>query len=280
MHEAAVLVAHVDVVRLDVAVQVARLVHHGESVEQRRQQRHDGRLGYVLALLAPGLERLAALVLQHHVRGLVRLEEPRHAHDVRMAEGGERARFHEEAVQPVLVEVLVLVGARRDRVVGGAVGEVLRQVFLDDHLGIEVHVGRGIGDAESPLPQHPVDAVLEQPEPVRKDGIGGRGLGRDRPARLVGRHFRGARHPGGPRCGGACRQGRPIDDRRLQGEVVRVALRGFVGVENRLLAPVLRLLAHSSIPKGRRTDPGVPSDNLPQSRKTGRKSPKDRYLQR
>jgi hypothetical protein len=78
--------------------------------------------------------------------------------------------------RPVLVEILVLVGARRDGVVGGAVGEVLRQVFLDDHLGVEVHVGRGIGDAEPPLPEHPVDAVFEQPETDGKGGIGRGGL--------------------------------------------------------------------------------------------------------
>jgi hypothetical protein len=47
----------------------------------------------------------------------VRLEEARHAHDVRVAEGGQRAGLDEERVQAALVEVLVLVVARRDRVV-------------------------------------------------------------------------------------------------------------------------------------------------------------------
>ena len=80
------------------------------------------RLGDALALPAERLERLAALVLEHHVRGLVRLEEARHAHDVRMAEGGERARFQEEAVQPALV-VLVGARARQHRGVERAVGK-------------------------------------------------------------------------------------------------------------------------------------------------------------
>ena len=173
-HEAAVLVAHVDVVGLDVAVQVARAVHHREAVEERREERDDLVLGDVRALLAPGLERLAALVLEHHVRGLVRLEEARHAHDVRVPEGGERARLDEEAVEAALVEVLVVVGARRDRVVDGAVGEVLGQVLLDDHLGVEVHVGGGVGDAEAALAQDRVDAVLEQAEADREASCWGR----------------------------------------------------------------------------------------------------------
>ena len=107
-HEAAVLVAHVDVVGLDVAVQVARA--RARPRGRRGAARAATRCvasGMCLALLAPRLERLAALVLEHHVRGLVRLEEARHAHDVRMAEGGERARFDEEAVQAALVELLV-----------------------------------------------------------------------------------------------------------------------------------------------------------------------------
>ena len=54
------------------------------------------------------LERLAALVVHHHVRGAIRLEIADHAHDVRVAELGERARFLQEAVKPPLVVVLLL----------------------------------------------------------------------------------------------------------------------------------------------------------------------------
>ena len=183
-------VAHVDVVGLDVAVQVARAVDDLQAIEQRRQQRHDCRLGNVLVVLAERLERLAALVLEHHVRGLVRLEESRHAHDVAVAERRERARFHEEAVQPALVELLVEVVARGDGVVLRAVGELLRQVFLDDDLRGEVHVGGRVSDAEAALAEHGVDAVFEEPVARGQHEGRGRGFRIEDAARIVRRRER------------------------------------------------------------------------------------------
>jgi hypothetical protein len=109
-HQAAVVVAHLDVVGLDVAVQVAGGVHGRQPVQQRLQAPGQQALAapVVAVLLRPPLlERSAAFVLQHHVGGAVGLEETCHAHDVRVAEGGQRARFGQKTFQPLLVAVAV-----------------------------------------------------------------------------------------------------------------------------------------------------------------------------
>ncbi len=242
-------VAHVDVVGLDVAVQVARAVHHLEPVEERGQQRDDARLGDVLVLLAVGLERLAALVLEDHVGGLVGLEEARHAHDVRVAEGGEGARLDEEAVEAVLVELLVGVVARLHAVVERAVGELLGKVFLDDHLGGEVHVGGGIGDAEAALAEDAVDAVLEKAEARGQREARRGGLGLEDAARVVGRPAGGG--PGGDRRGIEDRVFLPLGMQVEHGRRRALPVRRIELVAGD--RPRLRNVVHSPSPK--RPDP-------------------------
>ncbi len=166
-------------------MQVARAVHGREPVEQRGHQGDDRLLGELLVAPAPRLERLAALVLEHHVRRAIRLEEAHHADDVGVAEGGEGARLHEEAVQPREVEVLVLVGARRDGVVGRAVGELLGQVLLDHHLRVEVGVGGRVDDPEAALAEHRVEAVFHQAIAVRQRHARARASARKRPTWFV-----------------------------------------------------------------------------------------------
>jgi len=68
---------------------------------------------------------------------------------------------------------------------------LLGQVFLDGHLGVQVHVVRQIGNAESALPQHFVDAVLMQPVADRQ---------RQRRCRPLDRFGGGIEHDHG-RCG-------------------------------------------------------------------------------
>jgi hypothetical protein len=86
--------------------------------------------------------------------------------------------------------------------VGGAVGELLRQVFLHHHLGVQVHVGGGIGDAEAALAEHGVDAVFEQAEADRQDQVGRRRLGVQGAPRVVG-----------------CASGHRLGRRDLDGEI-------------------------------------------------------------
>ena len=74
----------------------------------------------------------------------------------------------EKVLQPVLVEIQILFGPRRYRFRRRAVGELLGEVFLDRHLGVQVDVRRHIGNAEATLAKHAVDPVFKQPVAVRQ----------------------------------------------------------------------------------------------------------------
>lgn len=222
-HQAAVRLADLDVVRLDVAVQEAGGMHHRQPVQQRLQQVQQLLLAAIPPRRPPLAQRLAALVLQHHVGGLVGFEEARHPHDVGVAEGRQRPGLDEEAVQPELVELAVPRRRHRHRLVRGAEGDLGRQVFLDCHPGVQVHVGGEVGDAETALAQHPVDAVLVQTEAHRQR----QRLGRGRQWRQAGqgtavRHQHG---DWGRRCGRARRGFRRHMHRRI-----RIDAAGGVGV--------------------------------------------------
>ena len=162
-HEAAVAGAHLDVVGLDVAVQEARLVHGRQAVQQGEQQFHQRLLAQLPAMRPPELQRAAVLDLQHHVGRAEGLEEAGDADDGAVAKGSQRARLHEEAVQPLPVARQVLAGRRGDAAVGGAKDDVLREILLDRDGRVQVHVGREVGDAEAAFAQHAVDPVLVQP---------------------------------------------------------------------------------------------------------------------
>ena len=106
-HQAAIFLAHIDVVSLDVTMQIAGLMHNGQTIEQRLEQSKQVLFRQVRMLAPPCLERFAALVVEHHVSGAVRFEKARDAHDIRMTESRQRTRFYEEAFEPVLVKLLV-----------------------------------------------------------------------------------------------------------------------------------------------------------------------------
>ena len=151
-----------DVVGLDVAVQEAGRVDFLDAVEEWGHDAEDLRFLGLRMGVEPRLERLAALVVHHHVAGLVCLEVAHDAHDVGMAEAGEGARFLEEAVEPGLV-VVGAAGARERDVPGAdardhAAGEEL----LDGDVLLEQRVAREIGDAEPAHAEDGVEAVLHQ----------------------------------------------------------------------------------------------------------------------
>ncbi len=167
-HQAAVRIAYVDVGGLDVAVQEAGFVHLVQALQERHEHLHQVRLvGRVLAALQaffqPRVQALAELVVHHHVGGVVVLEKAVDADDVGVAEGRQGARFEQEAVQPD--PVLFLVAAALGPDGGGlfvAHRQVVGQVFLDRHLGVQVGIVRQVGDAEAADAQHALDAVLVQ----------------------------------------------------------------------------------------------------------------------
>lgn len=153
---------------------------HGQAVEQWLDQTEQSAFGCILAAWPPLLQRLATFVLEHQVGGAVGLEKTRHAHDVRMPECGQGARFHQKAVQTVLVHRTVFGPARRHRLVAAALRQFARQVLLDRDPGVQVYFGGEVGDAEAALSQHRVDAVFEQMKAggQYQSGVGNRRCGR------------------------------------------------------------------------------------------------------
>ena len=173
-HQRTVGSAHRDVVGLDVAVHEAGTVHGLEPVQQRRQQIQQIALADATAVRPPLAQGLAALVLEHHVGGVVGLEEAGHAHDVGVAEGSQRARLHQEVLEATQVEVETACAAGADALVLEAIGDLRRQVFLDRHPRMQVNVRCQVGDAEAALSENPLDAIFMQTVSDRQRLAGGR----------------------------------------------------------------------------------------------------------
>ncbi len=162
---------HEDVVGLDVAVQETRRVDLADAVEEQGEQRLDRLLRREGVLLQPGLERLAVLVVHHHVAGAVGLEVAVDPDDVGMAEAGQRARLLEEAVQARLVVLGALRVGQRDGAVVHARHVARGEVLLDRHVLLEVRVAREVGDAE------PADAQDGHELVLHEHGVQGKGVG-------------------------------------------------------------------------------------------------------
>ena len=152
----------------------AGTVHGLQAVQQRRQQVQQIALADAAAVRPPLAQGLAALVLEHHVGRVVGLEEAGHAHDVGVAEGGQRAGLHQEVLESPQIEVETAGTAGADALVLETIGDLRRQVLLDGHPRMQVDVRGQVGDAEATLPEDPLDAVLMQPVSGRQGLAGGR----------------------------------------------------------------------------------------------------------
>ena len=88
-------------------------VHHLQRIEQRGCDAVELLLrGRTAEAVEPVVEALPALEIHHHVGGGVGFEHARDAHDARVLEAGERARFLQEVGAAPLERLLVPVGLR------------------------------------------------------------------------------------------------------------------------------------------------------------------------
>ncbi|EXI75838.1 MAG: hypothetical protein AW07_00766 [Candidatus Accumulibacter sp. SK-11] len=152
--------AHVDVARLDVAVQETGVVDRFEPVEQRP---HDAlQRGAVdrFPAVQPAVQWFAALIFHDHVGGSVGGVVAQHADDPRMVEAGECPTLVQEAVETPGERAGARGRVRPHGEVGTAPGGVARQVFLDRHRAIEMGIVRQVGDAEATTAKDAVDPVL------------------------------------------------------------------------------------------------------------------------
>ena len=152
-YRAAVL-AHVDVGRLDVAVDEARRVHQLQAIEDGQQATAQLLFAQRAAAVEQARQAFAFLVAHHHIGGVVGLEHRMHMHDVGVHKTRQRARLGEEALQAPGVALGLRFGARMGFCVGTPPCDFRRQVFLDRNAPVQIGVARQVGDAETALPQH------------------------------------------------------------------------------------------------------------------------------
>jgi uncharacterized protein (TIGR00255 family) len=127
-----VVVAHVDVRRLEIEMQQLVRMHLAQAVEQFGEyvaQKILGDDGAVL--LDEFLQRPALLVLHDHIDRVVGAEEVEHADHVRMRELGQCATLFEEALHAIAEGRHVLVRDHRFDFTLAAQGQTVGQVLLD-----------------------------------------------------------------------------------------------------------------------------------------------------
>ncbi len=152
--------AHDDVVGGDVAVQEILRVHHLQRIEQRRRDAIELVLrGRPSEALEPSLEVLPLLEAHHHVGGGVGLEHAADAHDARMLEARQRARFQQEVGAAPIERRFMPVRFGPHAHGGVAVAEVEGVVLLDGDEGGEIDVLGLVGNAEATRADHARNAV-------------------------------------------------------------------------------------------------------------------------
>ncbi len=98
-HHGRAIVAHEQIVGLDIAVHESCLMHPLQAIEQRHEQRAQTFLAAALGLAEQGAEAAPLLVLHDHIGGVVGLEDAVHADDVGMLEARQGAGLAQKAVQ-------------------------------------------------------------------------------------------------------------------------------------------------------------------------------------
>jgi hypothetical protein len=153
-----------DVRRLDVAMKEALRMHRAEAAQQSIGQAAHVVGWQAAAEVAQELGHvLAVLELHDGIGRAIGFEVTQHRHDMGMTEARQRARLVEEALAAPGEILDQARAARHHRAVAVADRALDRQVFLDgDDLG-ELRVERAVGDAETAMPDHRIEAVVAEP---------------------------------------------------------------------------------------------------------------------
>ena len=104
----------------------------------------------VPSLADDGFERLAALVLHHHVAGVVQLEEIEHRYDERIAESGENLALFQKSLASPHEGFGFILRRRADTAVVIPDRKLLRKVLFDGDGATQIGIGCEIGYPESP----------------------------------------------------------------------------------------------------------------------------------
>ena len=134
---------------LDVPVDEAFVMKAREGSQQGQQHVEDVGFRQAAPFADDGFQRLAALVLHHHVAGVVQLEEIEHGDDERVAEAREDLTLFQEPFAAPYESLGLLFRGGLNVAIVIPVRELLREVLFDGNRAIQIRVGRKIGYAET-----------------------------------------------------------------------------------------------------------------------------------
>ncbi len=170
--DGAVVFVDQDVGRLDVAVEHADAMGPVEAFGDRVKDVPQAPLVEAAALLQHLRQGHSVLEIHHHVGGAVDFEEAPDADDVgvpgRGREVPQELRFLDELLEPERVHLLRVGIDRDDRVLGIALADRAREIFLDGDKLVEIDALRLVDDPEPADAEHVLDAPLAQDRPVRQ----------------------------------------------------------------------------------------------------------------
>ncbi len=163
-HRAAVL-AQVDILRLDVEMQHLGLMHRVQAIENRDKHLQQGLLLQTRSVAFEIIrETLSLLIFHDHVGSPIVLEETQDADDIGVLEAGQGPRLLHEILEADLIVAHRLTGGIRQHLgLAFPVGNLVREILLDRHLGAQRRVVREISDSEAAMAQNRFNSVFSQP---------------------------------------------------------------------------------------------------------------------
>ena len=134
---------------LDIPVDEPLIVEAREGPRQGQEYLEHVGFRQAASFADDGLQRLAALVLHHHVAGVVQLEEIQHRYDVGIAEAGQDLAFFEKSLAAPDKGFGFCLRSGVDAAVVIPASQLLREVLLYGNRAIQIRIGREIGNSES-----------------------------------------------------------------------------------------------------------------------------------
>jgi hypothetical protein len=126
------------------------VVESGQGSQQRQQDVEHVGFRQAASLTDDGLERLATLVLHHHIAGVVQLEEIEHRYNERIAESGENLTLFQKSLATPDEGLGFILRGRVDTPIVIPGRKLLRKVLFDGNGAIQIGIGCEIGYPESP----------------------------------------------------------------------------------------------------------------------------------
>ena len=154
------VLADINIVGLDIAMDIARLVNQTQATIDRQKDVQQRCLGWVRVFSQPLVEVMPGLIVHHQIGGAEFAEVGQHPRHVGVIELHQRARFLQKAAKTVAKEFFALRGERTDGQSVITTGRCRRQVLFDRHQSLQLRLFGQISQAESATPEQADNAVM------------------------------------------------------------------------------------------------------------------------